>query len=202
MTTENTPTRGRPRDFDRAVALEKAMETFWRYGYEASSLSVLKAAMGINSPSLYAAFGNKDALFAEAVSFYLEKYGSYRERALSDSDTAREGIAALFNQTLKQFFAAEGHKGCLVVLAALCGSQDSMPIQRLLNEERRRTSQLFADRLRRGQQEGDIPAQHHAQILAEYFTTLLFGLTVQVRDGVPEEQARAVVDLALQALAA
>ncbi|WP_434659705.1 TetR/AcrR family transcriptional regulator [Klebsiella sp. MISC125] len=200
MTTKNAVTRGRPRDFDRNIALEKALETFWQYGYEASSLALLKAAMGINSPSLYAAFGSKNALFTEAVTFYLAKYGAYREKALQSSKSAREGIAALFEQTLTQFFADERHKGCFVVLAALLGSQDSAPIRSMLNEERRRTSLLFERRLMEEQTAGDSAARQQVHILAEYFTTVLFGLSIQVRDGVTEQEARAVVNLALSVL--
>lgn len=192
--------RGRPRDFDREAALESAMETFWRLGYESASLTDLKAAMGINSPSLYAAFGNKETLFAEAVTFYLNKYGTYRERELTAAATAREGIAALFEQTLAQFYTSPSHNGCLVVLAALCGSQDSLPVQRILNQERRRTAALFAHRLQRGQQEGDISQAANVQILAEYFTTVLFGLTIQVRDGVTYDTLRQVVNMAMQTL--
>ncbi|SNY66614.1 TetR/AcrR family transcriptional regulator [Enterobacter sp. CC120223-11] len=192
--------RGRPRDFDRDAVLEKAMETFWQRGYEAASLTDLKAAMGINSPSLYAAFGNKEKLFAEAVAFYLNKYGTYRERALTAAPTAREGITALFEQTLNQFFNSPSHNGCLVVLAALSGSQDSLPVQEILNQERRRTAMLFAHRLQRGQQEGDIAQIANVQILAEYFTTVLFGLTIQVRDGVTHDTLQQVVSLAMQPL--
>lgn len=195
----NTPLRrGRPRDFDRDAVLEKAMETFWRLGYESASLTDLKAAMGINSPSLYAAFGNKEKLFAEAAAFYLNKYGSYRERALTTALTARDGIAALFEQTLNQFFSSPSHNGCLVVLAALCGSQESLPAQHILKQERRRTAALFAHRLQRGQLEGDVSQEMNVQIVAEYFTTFLFGLTIQVRDGVTKDTLMQVVNLALQ----
>lgn len=197
---KNTVSRGRPRDFDREVALETAMETFWQYGYEAASMSVLKAAMGINSPSLYAAFGNKEALFAEAVEFYLNKYGAYREKALEEAPTAVEGVAALFEQTITQFFNSKTHNGCLVVLAALCGSQESLPVQQILNLERRRTATLFANRLNRGLNEGDIQPGQDALVLAEYFTTLLFGLTIQVRDGVPRHVIHKVVTMALQVI--
>lgn len=197
---KNTVSRGRPRDFDRQVALETAMETFWQYGYEAASMSVLKAAMGINSPSLYAAFGNKEELFTEAVEFYLNKYGAYREKALEEAPTAVEGIAALFEQTIAQFFSSKTHNGCLVVLAALCGSQESLPVQQTLNLERRRTATLFANRLNRGLKEGDIQPGQDTLVLAEYFTTLLFGLTIQVRDGVPQQVIRKLVTMALQVI--
>ena len=176
------------------------METFWQYGYEATSLTLLKAAMGINSPSLYAAFGNKDALFTQAITLYLNKYGAYREAALIQAPTAREGIKILFEQTLDLFFSSEHHRGCLVVLSALTGSQDSQPIRTMLREERRKTARLFEQRLQADLHEGDNSQDQKARILAEYFTTVLFGLSVQVKDGVSRQEAQHIVDLALTVL--
>ncbi|BCJ58121.1 hypothetical protein Jiend_15430 [Micromonospora endophytica] len=72
--------RGRPRSFDRDVALRRAMEVFWRHGYQGASMTALTAAMGINSPSLYAAFGSKEALFRAAVALYNTTEGRGRRR--------------------------------------------------------------------------------------------------------------------------
>ena len=87
--------RGRPRNFDRAQALRKAMEVFWSKGYEGASLTDLTAAMGINSPSLYGAFGSKEGLFREAVQLYRDTDGAASRRALTDADTARDAVQGL-----------------------------------------------------------------------------------------------------------
>ncbi len=195
-----TVQKGRPRDFDRDVALEKAMETFWLYGYEGTSLSQLTSAMDIRPPSLYAAFGSKEKLFLESVNLYLQRYGAYRETALAHSATAKEGIEVLFERTIQQFFAGRDHKGCFVVLTALSGSQDSSEVQQFLSAERRRTVQLFKARLEQGKVAGDIAAQTDVDALAEYFTALLFGLTIQIRDGLDEASARSLVAVALSVL--
>src|SRR5712692_5869572 len=78
--------RGRPREFDREAALERAIDVFWRHGYEATSVSDLTAAMGVNPPSLYAAFGDKEKLFLEAV----ERYQQQR----------RQSVAKVFDEAL------------------------------------------------------------------------------------------------------
>src|SRR5438128_2813799 len=85
--------RGRPRSFDRETALEKAVMAFWEHGYEATSVSGLTHVMGIGAPSLYAAFGDKRALFEEVVTVYGERYGSFGDRALAEEPTARAAVA-------------------------------------------------------------------------------------------------------------
>lgn len=84
-----TAKRGRPRSFDREAALEQALRLFWERGYEATSVADLTAAMGIRPPSLYAAFGDKSALFGEVVDRYREGHGAYATRALAEEPTAR-----------------------------------------------------------------------------------------------------------------
>lgn len=84
--------RGRPRSFDRDTALEQAVRSFWELGYEATSISDLTRAMGISAPSLYAAFGDKRALFDEVVAVYRQHYGGFLHRALAEEPTARRGV--------------------------------------------------------------------------------------------------------------
>ena len=196
----STVIRGRPRKFDRDEALAKAMDVFWAYGYEAASINVLTEAMGINPPSLYVSFGNKEKLFIEVVQYYLQHYGIYREQALQGAATAKQGIQALLLQSIAQFYDPACQHGCLVVLAALSGSPNSEPVQAALGLERRKTVALIAQRLERGQQEGDVPAAVHCGIVAEYFATLLFGLTVQAKDQVALENLHAMIMLSLQIL--
>src|ERR671918_521967 len=85
---------GRPREFDLDEALERAMEVFWRQGYEGTSLGELTAAMGINRPSLYAAFGNKEALFRKALDRYVDERMAFI-RAAIEEPTARRAVEAL-----------------------------------------------------------------------------------------------------------
>src|SRR2546430_2244573 len=84
--------RGRPREFDREAALERAIDVFWRHGYEATSVSDLTAAMNINPPSLYAAFGDKEKLFLEAVERYQEQRRQSVTKVFDEAPTAKEAV--------------------------------------------------------------------------------------------------------------
>lgn len=195
-----TAGRGRPRNFDRDAALDKAMNLFWQNGYEATSINELTKAMEINPPSLYASFGNKEKLFIEVVDYYVKNFGNYRIEALKTSLTAQEGIKSLLIRTIDQFYSAPDKIGCLVVSAALSGSSESKNVQDILSNERRKTVVLIRERLEQGQKDGDIAQTLNLDVLAEYFGMLLFGITVQAKDHVPIQNLYDSVEIALKAL--
>jgi AcrR family transcriptional regulator len=123
--------RGRPRSFDRTAALHRAMELFWERGYEGASLSDLTAAMGIGSPSLYAAFGSKAALFKEAVAYYNATTGG-PQRELEAAPTARAGIEALLRHYARAYVEPGHPPGCMVMLAATTGAAENEEVRRFL----------------------------------------------------------------------
>lgn len=190
--------RGRPRNFDREHVLAQAMEVFWSRGYEGASLGALTSAMGLAAPSLYAAFESKERLFYAALTHYLEKWGAYRIEILNQSPTAYEGIYSLLRTTVQQFYSTETPRGCLVVLAALSGSNESQTVQDVLIAERRKSVDLIRERILRGQAEGDTPTTVDADELAEFYATVFFGLSVQTRNGVSEAKLLAVTDIAMR----
>ena len=108
--------RGRPRSFDRQEALARAMETFWTHGYESTSIADLTAAMGIASPSLYAAFGSKEALFLEAVALYGATEGEQLWGPVATAKTARAGMEAFLLGTARAFTRKGKPRGCLVAM--------------------------------------------------------------------------------------
>src|SRR6188474_2575514 len=113
-------TLGRPRAFDREEALELALDVFWRKGYEGASVSDLTEAMGINPPSLYAAFGNKEGLFRKALDRYQASQGTFWKEAL-DAPTAFEVVKRLLRGTAERLTDKRNPPGCLIVQGALCG---------------------------------------------------------------------------------
>src|SRR2546423_6942052 len=112
---------GRPRGFDPDKALDRALQVFWRKGYEGASLSDLTGAMGINRPSLYAAFGNKEALFRRALDRYAAGPAAYAREALNEP-TARAVAERLLGGAVDLLSDPRNPRGCLVVQGALaCG---------------------------------------------------------------------------------
>src|SRR5437870_3017297 len=127
--------RGRPREFDIEQALDRALRVFWRKGYEGTSLPDLTRAMGINRPSLYAAFGNKEALFRKALDRYVEGPAAYVREALEEP-TARAVIEALLRGAVDMLSCPGNPHGCLMVQGALSCGRTANPIRRELAARR------------------------------------------------------------------
>lgn len=191
--------RGRPRGFDRDAALKAAMRVFWQRGYEGAAISDLTKAMGINAPSLYAAFKCKEALFEEALDLYETIEGAVPKRLLREGRTAKDAVAAIL-RFYADYYVGAGHPpGCMVVLSAIVGAPENKSVHTLMTRSRRAGMELFADRIRRGQTEGDVPATADAAAMAAFYTTLVQGMSIQARDGATRAQLLASVEMALGA---
>lgn len=191
--------RGRPRSFDRDRALARAMEVFWEKGYAGASLADLKAAMGINAPSLYAAFGSKEQLFEAAVDRYNASEGRALWAAFHAAPDARAAIAALLAASADSYVAPDRPKGCLVVLGALIGGEAEKAVARRLAERRREAIALLEQRLRADIAAGRLPAGIDCRRIATFYTTVQQGMSLQARDGADRATLRAVADAAMAA---
>jgi AcrR family transcriptional regulator len=191
--------RGRPRAFDRDGALRKAMRVFWEHGYEAASISDLTAAMGINSPSLYAAFGCKEQLFREAVALYNETEGAAAFRALRDQGTARDAIAEVLRHNVAAFTDPNKPRGCMIVLTATTYTERSHAVHEYLADERLATEHDFRERIERGIAEGDVPAGADAARIAAFYNAVNQGMAIQARDGADRAKLSAVAESAISA---
>jgi AcrR family transcriptional regulator len=189
--------RGRPRGFDRATVLRRAMEVFWEHGYEGASIGELTAAMGIRPPSLYAAFSCKEALFREAVALYADSEGEPPLRALHDAPTARDGIAAMLRANVAAYTVPGRPTGCMIVLAATTYTPSTAGIRDFLAEQRRASTATVRDRLARGQADGDVPSGADTGALAAYVMSVQYGLSLQARDGAGRDELSAVVGCVL-----
>ncbi|MDO3649012.1 TetR/AcrR family transcriptional regulator [Nocardia mangyaensis] len=194
--------RGRPRGFDRELALRRAMEVFWERGYDSASMTDLTTAMGINSPSLYAAFGDKEALFRAAVDLYCRTDGGHTARALREESTAYAAIEAMLRDNVTAYTDPGLPSGCMVVLAGATYATRTAPIREFLVEARRETGEDIRARLERGVTEGDLAPDTDTAALAAFYSTVLYGLSIQARDGVGHAELSAAVDSALRVLAA
>ncbi len=194
-----TKTRsGRPRAFRREVALEAAMRVFWRHGYEGASLTALTAAMGINRPSLYAAFGDKAALFREAVALYGTGPGRYVRRALGQP-TARKVAETLLRGAVSAATDPANPGGCLWVQGALVAGAESEPIRRMMVDLREGGITQIRERLLRARREGDLPSISDPEALTHYLISVMNGISVQGASGRSREDLNKVADLALTA---
>jgi AcrR family transcriptional regulator len=191
------PAPGRPRAFDRDAALAAALRVFWTHGYEGASLADLTAAMGINRPSLYAAFGNKEALFAEALALYERQEGAPLDALLAEAPTARAAIEASLRHNAR-VYAREGFpRGCLIVLSQVVGTPESAAVRALLAERRRAGTATLSARIARGQREGDVAPDADPERLAAFYTAVLQGMSVQARDGAGEAELMAIAEAAM-----
>jgi AcrR family transcriptional regulator len=188
--------RGRPREFDRGQALEKAMRLFWSRGYDAISMADLRAELGITQASLYAAFGNKEQLFHEAVELYRQTAGFSTTAALATGANAREAIRVMLQAAVDAFSAPDAPGGCLLILGATNCPIESKTVQDHLLSIRREISQSILDRLKRGQHDGDVPTTASLTALTAYFSTVLHGLALQSRDGASRQTLTQVVEIA------
>jgi AcrR family transcriptional regulator len=189
--------RGRPREFDRAEALEKAMRLFWSRGYDAVSMADLRAELGITQASLYAAFGSKEQLFREAVNLYRQTAAFSTTDALAKGANAREAIHAMLQAAVDAFSAPDAPGGCLLILGATNCAIENKGVQDYLLSIRRKISQSIRDRLKQGQQDGDIPKTAPVVALTAYCSTVLHGLALQSKDGASQKTLTQVVELAM-----
>jgi len=188
------PVRGRPRAFDRERALQRATDVFWRKGFEGASLSDLTSAMGINPPSLYAAFGDKETLYLEALDYYVNGAAS-RNALLDEAPTARAAVEALLLRGATAL--PEIGLGCMMVTSAVNAS--SPKVRKTLTSCRASAEATLRKRIERGIREGELPARTDAAGLAKFYETVSQGMSTQIADGATPKLLRAVVDTALRA---
>ncbi|MDG9716600.1 TetR/AcrR family transcriptional regulator [Streptomyces sp. DH24] len=188
-------TRGRPRSFDRATALEKALMAFWEHGYEATSVSDLTRVMDIGAPSLYAAFGDKRSLFEEVVREYGATYGAFAERALAEEPTARAGVERMLREAAAVYTEPGHPHGCLVIHAAVnCSTPE---VEAALRERRNGNIAAFESRIKADVAAGLLPQDTDAAALARHTGAMIQGMSQQARDGASRAELEALAEIAL-----
>jgi len=188
---------GRPRTFDADSALDKAMKVFWEKGYEGSSLPALTEAMGMNRPSMYAVFGNKENLFRMALDRYAQTHDPLFHAALQQA-TARAVVEHLLRGNADAQTETDNPHGCLVINGALACSDDALPIRDTLIERRAASEVLLRDRFERAKADGDLPADSCSSQMARYVMTVSNGMAVQAAAGASRQQLQEVVDQVLR----
>jgi AcrR family transcriptional regulator len=193
-----TGSAGRPREFDRDQALERALLVFWEHGFDGTSIATLTDALGINPPSLYAAFGNKRKLFDEVVDRYVRTYGDYGARALQQP-TARAAVQMLLDLAA-DVYTRPGHpSGCLVISGASSHAPTGDDAAQRLHSQRESTKRALAEKIRADIEAGVLPADADADALAAFYAATIQGMNTQALDGATRSELQAIGELAMRA---
>jgi AcrR family transcriptional regulator len=190
---------GRPRAFDREAALKAAMVVFWRKGFLATSMNDLCDAMGIRSPSLYAAFGDKEALYLEAVEHYAKTIGPSVWDSLWNGPTARAGVENLLMAAIAALpECGAGPAGCMVALAAV-SEECPGEIPGSVREIRVRCLEMLRSRLKEALAAGELPSSKDVDRLSRFYFGVYQAIAIQARDGATPAELEGIVQTAMAA---
>lgn len=192
--------RGRPREFDEQEALRSAMLVFWKKGYRHTSIEDLTDELGINRPSLYAAFGDKAALFRLALDLYVEEYGKTIAEELNRSPEIMPAMAAFLRRSLACFSDKSLPGGCLVGVHAGDTELDPAARARLLKISQL-TENALSERFRAAIESGEIDRKHSASKLSALTYCVLSGLSQATRSGASRRKLNGIVESFLESLA-
>jgi AcrR family transcriptional regulator len=196
---DTAPTIGRPREFDRDAALRAAMLVFWRKGFLATSMNDLCDAMGIRSPSLYAAFGSKEKIYVEAIGLYSSITDSLIWAHINDGPTARESIHKVLLGAAHVLPGFEGKPaGCMVNLATL-GDEIPGAIPQTVRQIRADSLTVIRSGLERGVAAGELPKSTKIDRLSRFYLGVIQGMAVQAYDGATQEELVSMADAAIAA---
>jgi AcrR family transcriptional regulator len=188
--------KGRPREFCVDQALAEALHVFWAKGYDGASMTDLTEAMGITKPSLYAAFGNKEALFHKALDLYEQEKLEYGRAAL-EQPTARKVAEYYLRNAIDVHGGTEDPKGCMGLISSLACSPEAESIKADVVRRRASSQRLLVERFERAKAEGDIPAHVDAEGLTSVLYALLQGITVQAGAGATHAELERLVDTSM-----
>lgn len=191
---EKVAVRGRPREFDVEEALAAALRVFWTKGYEGASLTDLTEAMGITRPSLYAAFGNKEALFKQALDLYEREKLAYARSALG-APTARGVARSMLDGTIENITSE--CRGCLGVIASVSCSNPDSPIGQEMRDRTQHVRTALVERLQKAIDDGDFTIPVEAEAMTRYLLAVMQGIAVQAGSGARREELQEVAEATL-----
>lgn len=193
---------GRKRTFDKDEALAKAMYLFWANGFAGTSLTDLTSTLGINKPSMYSAFGNKEKLFASALDHYLVNYrGPVMERFTNPTDAPlKQRLEAFLLAVIDVVAGAETPKGCFYTKSCYESDSAAIPeeVTSLLRDMESNNEATLLELLKAEVEKGELPESSDVQTLAKYLLTLMTGLSVQAKNGSSKEQLQDVVAVVVE----
>ena len=189
---------GRSKEFEESVVLQKAMELFWKQGYEKTSLSDLVEHMGIHRKSLYDTFGDKHTLFLRTIDFFGEFIKTRLESEISRTETAKQAIECIFDVTIEM--SDDKTLGCLFVNSATEMAPRDKEVEEKTKEAFMQAEYVLADLIRKGQQTGEFSSDYDAEVLAENVHNTLIGIRVLARTSASKEKLRRIADFSVARL--
>ena len=191
-------TRGRPRQYDEGVALQAAGEVFWTKGFSATSLDDLTVAMGMNRPSIYRAFGDKEAVYRKALMQFCQGMEAAFERTMLAEDDIRKALASFYQDALAVYTSGEQPKGCLVMGTAVAAAVCHPEIQADLLNVIRDLDQKIAKRLEQARDAGQLEASFDATGRAAVAQSLLHSLSLRARAGETPKRLRRMIEAGVE----
>ena len=195
--SDSPRSRGRPATFDRDAALNAAVTLFWRHGYDGASVSMLSKAMGVTAPTLYAAFGSKEALYQEALAQYQRRQAQDNAASQKGASTLYERVSATLRSSAATFAASQGTRGCMVLIGSLQSSPDAHAAAEVMSAARRNTLAKFVAAFEDAKTRGEVASTTDSAAMARYYLSVIQGMAVQATDGASATELNRVVDLAL-----
>ncbi|GGA56642.1 TetR family transcriptional regulator [Edaphobacter acidisoli] len=190
---------GRPAAFNKKIALDIAMRLFWERGYEGTSMADLSLAMGIHPSSIYAAFGNKQELFALAAKRYADVPAQYMVKAL-EQPTLRDFILAAFDNTVEFLGSKEHPSSCFTLTGAISCGTDTEPAKALMQKMRLQNEAAIKARLLKARKAGEFPPEENVDDYTRYLSSLLSGLAIQAANGSTRAELKRTAEVAIRHL--
>lgn len=191
---------GRPRTFDRDDALTKAMHVFWEKGYEGTTMADLTESIGMKAPSIYAAFGNKDAMFKEVISHYLPIVVNGQLSALKNTANIHEAVQNALDECVCLLTNKDTPQTCLIMTAAINASPEHQEHVESLKNLRIDYKKAWQARFELAKQAGQLTHEQEPNALAEYFVTVVQGMAMRAKDGASTEDLTKTSAMAIKIL--
>ena len=192
---------GRKRSFCKEQALDKAMHVFWENGYAGTSVAHITTALGINKPSLYAAFGNKEQLFATAMEHYMDEYAAQILDRLTNPPDAplKERLNSYLSGIIDVIYDCESPRGCMFVKSSCESGSVAIPdeIRSSLKDMGLANEMALSELLEAEKLSGQLPEDTQVQVITGYLLSVTYGMTVLAGRGQTKEELKAVAEMAV-----